>query len=48
MQIAHALKRAGSSVEVLHTVQILDEALSNVEVEFAASMSRGQGSGSRR
>jgi len=31
MQIAHALKLAGSAVEVLHTVQVLEEALTSAE-----------------
>jgi glycolate oxidase iron-sulfur subunit len=31
MQIAHALMLAGSNAEVLHTVQVLEKALSNVE-----------------
>ena len=31
MQIANALKRAGSEAQVLHTVQVLDEALSNAD-----------------
>ncbi len=31
MQIANALKHAGAEIEVLHTVQVLEEALSNAE-----------------
>jgi glycolate oxidase iron-sulfur subunit len=31
MQIAHALKRAGSDIEVLHTVQVVEKALRDAE-----------------
>ncbi len=31
MQISHALKRAGSDIEVLHTVQLIEKAMSNAE-----------------
>jgi glycolate oxidase iron-sulfur subunit len=42
MQIAHALKLAGSAVEVLHTVQVLEEALSNAECGVRNDRPTGQ------
>jgi glycolate dehydrogenase iron-sulfur subunit len=42
MQIANALKRAGSEIEVLHTVQLVEDALSNAET--AGERIKGQGS----
>ena len=44
MQLAEALRRAGSDAVVLHTVQVILEAMRNVEMKG----SRGQGSGARK
>ncbi len=40
MQIANALKHAGSQIEVLHTMQIVEEALSNPEMVGSQYKSR--------
>ena len=44
MQLAESLKRAGSDAVVLHTVQVIDEAMRITEMKG----SRGQGSGARK
>jgi len=41
MQIANALTRAGSDARVLHTVQVLDEALTNADCGMHPALGRG-------
>jgi glycolate oxidase iron-sulfur subunit len=40
MQIANALTRAGAEIDVLHTVQVLEEALSNAECGVLPALAR--------
>ncbi len=45
MQIADALRRQGSEIEVLHPVQLLEEALSSAELESTGPRIKEPGSG---